>query len=99
MRDSVIEIMDILNLILPLENQITADYFENDEIKNPKEFAEKFIKGRVSYLRDITDTVKKEFVVLSCQKYAPPATALLRVKLSPRQRLVSLPKLITGRGL
>jgi len=65
MRDSGTEIKDILNLILPLNNQISPDHFnDNGELINEKSFVNNFIKGRVSYLQDLSvnDSIKKEFV-------------------------------------
>lgn len=69
MKDNIGEFPDVLNLILPRDqnfetgDDFVKEYFKNDKIIPSKadEFKEK-IKGRVSYLKSSVSEVKKEFV-------------------------------------
>jgi hypothetical protein len=61
MKDSPGEIAKVMNLILPLDNQIPFDEKEfNIQVKTP-EFRNYF-KGRVSFLKSMKSEVKKKFI-------------------------------------
>jgi len=72
MKDKIIEIADIMNLILPLNSQIPknrfiSNYFDNDDdyylVKlDKKDELKSFFNGRVSYLKSLQSVVKKKFI-------------------------------------
>lgn len=67
MRDSAYEIADILNLMLPIKDQLPTanafnkEFFKDGEITNIG-ILEKAIQGKISYLKSIESIVKKEYV-------------------------------------
>ena len=73
MKDTFNEVVDVMNLLLPYDEQFDSKNFlntffkkdKNDEYSFKKGFEEIFkqkIKGRVSYLKNIDNKVKTEFV-------------------------------------
>lgn len=77
MKDSPSEIAKIMNLILPLDNQIPFDEKEfNIQVKTP-EFRNYF-KGRVSFLKSMKSEVKKKFIGAE-----PETLGLSQLRLQP----------------
>lgn len=68
MRDQPTEIIDIMNLILPLSNKLVEnEYFEDSNklkiLKEDKiEDLKNCLKGRVSYLKSMRSDIRKEYI-------------------------------------
>uniref|UniRef100_A0A6C0KFV4 Helicase ATP-binding domain-containing protein n=1 Tax=viral metagenome TaxID=1070528 RepID=A0A6C0KFV4_9ZZZZ len=65
MRDKPSEIIDIMNLILPVSKTLEKDDYFNDEtlIEESKQQLKDNLKGHVSYLKSMKSDVRKEYVV------------------------------------